>query len=135
MPAQGGTQTKRLWTYGKWDTAPALRMEDGLRDMDGKVIDLTDASKVLFSMGWSSSNHIIMPGQSIIDRGEGTIEDAVTGVVEYQWLEDDLKQEGNFDFQWEIVWNDGTVQTTKSLSYDFIRVQSPPFASRKAYTP
>ena len=135
MPTQGGQIEKQLWTYGSDDTGPPLQMDDGLRDMDGNVIDLTDAEKVLFSMGWSSPNHTNMPTQKIVDRGEGEIVDAVNGVVLYRFQPGDLAAAGIRDFAWEIVWNDGTVQSVKSLSYWFLRVQSPPFAQRGPYQP
>lgn len=135
MPVQGGTFTKQLWHYGTDDTGPPLRMDDGLRDMDGNVIDLTNAEKVLLSVGWASPNHTNMPTQEIVNRGEGDIVDAVTGVVEYPWKAGELQAAGRYDFGWEIVWNDGTVQTTKALAYYYITVQSPPFAQRGPYVP
>lgn len=134
MPTQGLTDQKSLWTYGTHDTAPAHRIE-GLYDMDGKLIDLTDAEKVLLSIGWASPNHTNMPTQAIVDRGEMTIVDAATSVVEYDWQVNDLEAAGRYDFGVEIIWNDGTVQTVKSLAYWYISVQSPPFAGRGNYTP
>ena len=136
MPTQGSTNQKQLWTYGTDDTGPPLVIADGLRDMDGNVIDLTDAEKVLLSVGWASPNHTNMPTQAIVDRGVGNVVgDPTLGVVEYDWQPGDLQAAGRYDFGWEIVWNDGTVQSTKSLAYYYIRVQSPPFAQRGPYVP
>jgi len=134
MPTQGLADRKQLWTYGTDDTGPPHRIE-GLYDMDDKLIDLTDAEKVLLSIGWSSPNHTNMPTQAIVDRGLMSVIDAATSVVEYDWQAGDLEAAGRYDFGVEIVWNDGTVQTVKSLAYWYIRVQSPPFAQRGPYVP
>lgn len=134
MPTQGLTDRKQLWTYGVDDTGPPVRIE-GLYDMDDNLIDVTDAEKVMFSMGWASPNHTNMPTQVIVNRGDMTIVDAATSVVEYPLQAGDLKQTGRFDFSVEIVWNDGTVQTVKSLAYWYMRVQMAPFAQRGPYVP
>lgn len=132
MPTQGNSTTE-LYTYGVHDTGPPLVYT--MRDRDKNVIDLTDAQKVMLSVGHTSYDHHYIPTQEIVDRQDGVIVDAVNGVVEYHWQTGDLKAVGRYDFGWEIVWNDGSVQTVRSLSYDHIKVQAAPFANRGAYTP
>ncbi len=133
MPTQGGIDQKKLWKYGVNDTGPPLTKQ--LFDMDGFVIDLTLADKVLLSVGWRSYDHFFHPTQAIVDRGVGSVIDAFNGMVQYDWQPGDLRSVGQYDFSWEIVWLDGTVQTTLPLAYDYISVQAAPFAGRKAYTP
>ena len=129
MPTQGNT-TQRLRTYGRYDTGPPLDYQ--LKDRAGEIIDLTDVESVWFEMGWTSFDHYWNPTQAKVTNGVCVIDPNGLGLdqgwVQYPWQTDDLDAEGTFDYIFRLKYNDGTVRSVLSLSYDHIKVQAGPYA-------
>ena len=86
------------------DTRPSL---DGTirRTVSGDPLDLTNADSVKFQMRKDDDRHYTVDAAA-------TFIDKPTGRVRYEWEEGDLNNPGDYIGQWEIVWNDDTVQTT-----------------------
>lgn len=125
MPTQS-SEVSRLYTYGVFDTGPPINYI--MKDRDGTIIDLTDADSVYIDIGWQSYDHYWRPTQAIVVAGPCNILNAAGGEIEYPIQEGDLKAVGNYDFNFRIKWNDGTVQTVRSLSRDYIAVQAGPYS-------
>lgn len=130
MPNQSDTTVDRLRKYGIFDTGPPLDYQ--LRDEDGEIIDLTDVAEVFFDMGWSSYQDPFNPSQAKVTNGVCVIDPNALGLtlgwVRYNWQENDLDAAGRFDFHFRLRYNDDTVRTVRSLSYDFVNVKWGPFA-------
>ncbi len=129
MPTQSSS-VSRLYTYGKHDTGPPLDYQ--LKNRQGEIVDLSDAQAVFFEMGWTSFDHYWNPTQAKIRNGPCIIDPNNLGLdqgwVRYAWQANDLDAEGTFDFVFRIKYNDGTVQTIRSLAYDHVKVQTGPYA-------
>ncbi len=97
------------------DTRPAL---DGTirRTVSGDPLDLTDATSIKFQMRKDDDrNYTVDAAAAFIDKP--------TGRVRYEWAEGDLSNPGDYIGQWEILWNDDTVQTTQPANTILIRRQ------------
>ena len=97
------------------DTRPAL---DGTirRTVSGDPLDLTDATSVKFQMRKDDDRKYTVDA-------DAAFVDKPTGRVRYEWEEGDLNNPGEYIGQWEIVWNDSTVQTTQPANSIVIRRQ------------
>jgi hypothetical protein len=129
MPTQSSS-VSRLYTYGQYDTGPPLDYQ--LKDRQGNIVDLTDAQAVFFEMGWTSFDHYWNPTQAKVKNGPCVIDPNGLGLdqgwVRYPWQPGDLDANGTFDFIFRVKFNDGTVQTIRSLAYDHVSVQIGPYA-------
>jgi predicted dehydrogenase len=83
------------------DTAPSLRAT--LKNGSGTVIDLTDAT-VMF--------HMKAVGDTSVKVDAATsIVDAENGIVQYNWTSSDTDTAGSYYAEFEVTYNDGTIET------------------------
>lgn len=98
-----GTDTD-FWIK-KGDTSPAI--EATLEDSKGDAIDLSssgkDASSVDFHMVDSADNTIVDSSATFVDKANGK--------VSYSWSSGDTDEAGLFEAEWEVTYNDGTIET------------------------
>ena len=129
MPNQT-TPVTGIKFYGQNDTAPNL--EYVIKTPEGEVVDLTLADSVYITVAWRTFT--TQPWGSfrtvIVDRALSTIVDAALGEVAWTPAPGDLSTIGDFQFVFEVKWDDGSVSTHKALAYDYITVQTPPGGSR-----
>jgi len=138
MPAQQtGAQAPTVAYYVELDTAPKLRRQ--ILDEHGDSYDLTDASKVEINIAWSSphGSYYTSPRDRIVSQQACDIEVGAEGWV--TWTPgtdvgvDALSPPGQFNFQFETFWNDGTSQTTPPNTYQPLIIRSR--VGGRAYTP
>ena len=87
------------------DTGPPIR--DTLV-ADDSPVDISGATARI---------HITKPDGNTVtssDSEDVTIEDAVGGEVRYDFQSGDLDQEGRYLYEWEVTFNDNSVQTYPS---------------------
>ena len=94
------------------DTTPALKAT--LKDGDGNVINLTDAS-VRFHM------RAIDATSSTVDAEGSVVSPATGGVVQYAWASGDTATAGMYSAEFEITYGDGSIETFPNN--DYIRVE------------
>lgn len=92
------------------DTQP--RMLATLKDGDGDVIDLTDAS-VRFHMRSSAG--------TVVTDAAAVIVTAASGLVRYDWSASDTQAVGTYQAEFEVTYADATIETFPNSGY--IRVQ------------
>jgi hypothetical protein len=81
----------------------------------GVAVDLTLATGVTFKM-----RPFDKPDLKI--NAGCTINDAVTGDVEYRWQADDTDVPGKFHAEYEVIWNDGTTETFPTLGSEIVLI-------------
>ena len=86
------------------DTRPILRFT--CKDDDGSVIDLTSATKVYFTFKKSGAT------EKKFKKECSVVNPPTSGIATYSWGATDLAETGYFEGEIEIVFNDGTKQTT-----------------------
>lgn len=87
------------------DTGPPIR--DTLV-ADDTPVDLSGATVKI---------HLTKPDKTLVtadDSGAVTVESAADGEVKYDFQTGDLDQRGSYNYEWEITFGDGTVQTYPS---------------------
>ena len=131
MPSQTAPITDVQY-YGQNDTAPPLQRV--IKTQQGAVVDLTNAASVWITIAWKSFSPRPWGGyrKIIVDRAVCVIDDAALGEVSWHPAVGDLSIIGDFQYSFEVKWNDDSVSTHKSLAYDYIEVQTPPGGSREA---
>jgi len=131
MPSQTAPITDVQY-YGQNDTSPPLQRV--VKTPAGAVVDLTEAAAVYITVAWKSFTPKPWGSyrKTIVDRALCVIDDAVNGAVSWHPAVGDLSIIGDFQYSFEVKWNDDTVSTHKSLAYDYIIVQTPPGGSRPA---
>lgn len=77
------------------------------------AIDLTNATQVKLRLKSATA---------VITTGATTIVDAVNGKVSYPWQVADLAVKGDYQFEWEITWTGGAVQTVPNDSYNSLTI-------------
>lgn len=97
------------------DTRPAV--EGTLRvTRTGDILDLTNAESIKFQLRKADDELYTVDGEAIfVNR--------TAGRVRYEWDDGDLNNPGEYLAQWEIVWDDDTVQTTNPANTIEIRRQ------------
>lgn len=70
------------------------------------ALNLTTASAVRFQMRQLNDRRYTVDEEALVTNAAG-------GLVRYDWEEGDLSIAGDYICQWEVTWNDGTVQTTE----------------------
>jgi hypothetical protein len=86
------------------DTKPDLLAT--LKDsISGDAIDLSDVDNVRFQMREADDRRYTV-------NATADIPDAPNGKVSYSWGADDLSRPGTYMAQWELHYDDMTVQTT-----------------------
>ena len=135
MPSQTAPVGTNIEFYGQWDTAPDL--DYIIRTPRGDVVDLTDADSVYITVAWRTFTTRAWGSyrKIIVDRALCVITDAVTGAIAWTPADGDLSVIGEFQFSFEVKWNNGTVSTHKALSYDYITIPTPPGGSRSEMLP
>lgn len=108
------------WTIKQHDTAPpyvaALRNDFG--ETSESALDLTDATSVYFLMRPSGVGDVTPTIRALC-----TIDDAVNGLVTYQWVTGDTDITDTYDVEFEIDWSDGTIQTVPNDGYMTVVVE------------
>lgn len=92
------------------DTQPALRAQ--LKDGDDYPIVLTGAS-VRFHMR-------TLTGTVVVDEA-ATIITPANGIVQYNWQAADTATVGSYQAEFEVTYNDGSIETFPNSGY--IRIQ------------
>lgn len=89
------------------DTAPPIssRLADS-----GEVVDLSDASNVKFHMEDKFSRVVIDADLT----GRVNIVNADLGEVEYVFAQRDTKNVGTFKAEWQVLYDNGTIETFPS---------------------
>jgi hypothetical protein len=79
---------------------------------DDDVLDLTNATSV--------DLHIADKYNNLIVDETVTIVDASAGSVSYQWQAADLARVGDFLYEFEVTWNDSSIETypNKKVGFD-----------------
>lgn len=70
----------------------------------GTPVDLTLASSVTFKLREIGRQDLKVNSSAVIT-------DAVNGVVEYRWSAGDTDTAGKYHAEYQVLWNDGTVET------------------------
>ena len=94
------------------DTSPSIRAT--LKDGDGTVINLTDAS-VRFHMrtvGGTSTK---------TDSAASIVSPATSGIVQYDWVAADTDTVGSYQAEFEVTYGDNSIETFPNNGY--IRVE------------
>lgn len=89
------------------DTAPPIssRLTDS-----GEVVDLSDASNVRFHMEDKFERVVVDDDLT----GRVNIVDSGLGEVEYVWGSDDTKNVGSYKAEWQVLYDDGKIETFPS---------------------
>jgi len=90
------------------DTAPSI--EAALKDSNGRVKSMANASTVVFHM--SDEN-----GNILVQNGLGTIINATKGVVAYDWQAGDTSNTGIHSAEFQIEYTNGQVETFPNTGY------------------
>lgn len=77
------------------------------------VVDLTNATSVTFKMRQHGSNVLKVDAAAVVT-------DAVNGEVEYRWVSGDTDSSGDYYAEWQVLWNDGDLETFPTLTYDIV---------------
>jgi len=97
--------------YVTGDTGPAYTARIPLLDNDavatGSYADLTDAT-VNFQMRKPDDK------KYQVNQPATIVGAATDGRVSYSWAVNDLGIAGTYEVQFEVTWNDGTIQTTEA---------------------
>jgi hypothetical protein len=89
------------FTFKVKNTFPFL---EATLTMEGQPINLTNATSVTVRLkGLSSPNTLI--------TGACTYPSPTTGNVIYAWKTTDTEHEGEYEAEWEIAWNNGTISS------------------------
>lgn len=78
-------------------------------------VDLSLASSVTFKMRYRNRIELKVNSSAIVT-------DAVNGVVEYRWAIGDTDTPGMYLAEWEVLWNDSTIETFPTLFQDVVRI-------------
>lgn len=129
MPAQSSAAPTVY--YVEYDTAPPLRA--CLKDGSGDPIDLTGAEvtiTVAFTM--PRGTYYTSPRDQIVVRSPVTVDpDQIANMGWVSWTpgaqgEDDaLTPPGDFLYNFEVTYQDGTRQTVPPISYQTMHIQTP----------
>lgn len=90
------------------DTAPSI--EAALKDSNGRVKSMANASTVVFHM--SDEN-----GNILVENGLGTIVNATKGVVAYEWQAGDTSNTGIHSAEFQIEYTNGQIETFPNTGY------------------
>lgn len=92
-------------TFVQGDTAPDIESVLHEEDIATNLLDLTSATAVRFQMRRENDHRFTI-------NAVASIVDAEKGKVKYAWGVNDLAVPGVYQFQWEVTWAGGKVQTT-----------------------
>jgi 5-hydroxyisourate hydrolase-like protein (transthyretin family) len=99
------------------DTAPAyvVDLQDDV-DTTPVAINLTSATSVTFKMRLADTSGVPAV-DAVMD-----ITTAASGRVTYEWAPGDTDETGTYDVEFEILWNDGTIETVPNSGYNTVIV-------------
>jgi hypothetical protein len=97
------------------DTKPiyAAQLLDQAGTVNEAPINLTNATSVKFIMNNASTG-------TNITNANCAITAAATGQVTYAWDSDDTATSGTYNVEFEIHWNDGTIETVPNQGYNTV---------------
>ena len=100
------------------DTAPAYvyDMQDDVDTESPTAINLTSATSVTFKMRLEGTT-----GAPKVDAAM-EITTPASGRVTYEWAAGDTDTPGTYEVEYEILWNDGTIETVPNNGYDSVIV-------------
>jgi hypothetical protein len=81
------------------------------------VVDLTLATTVTFKMRRLGKIELKVDNTAYVVS-------AVAGSVEYRWAEGDTDAAGEYLAEWEVLWDDDTVETFPTVDYDVVLISS-----------
>lgn len=94
------------------DTSPGI--EAILKDSDNNPINLTGAS-LRFIMAKYNSTELKVDASA-------TIVTAAEGLIKYDWIIGDTDESGTFKAEFEVTYNDGTIETFPNDGYLTIEI-------------
>lgn len=97
------------------DTAPPISSK--LSDED-EYVNLTNVSNVRFHMQDRFERVVVEDDLT----GRVNIVDGQTGKVEYVWSPDDTTDVGLYKAEWEVLYDDGTIETFPTDGYVDIEI-------------
>lgn len=103
-------------TFVQGDTAPDITTTITVEDDPTQPIDLNTVSGIRFQMRKANDRRYTV-------NAEANIIDAVNGKCSYTWGANDLSIPGEYQFQWEITYIGGRIQTTAPIETLTIRRQ------------
>lgn len=129
MPAQ--TSAAPTVYYVEFDTAPPLKA--CLKDGQGDAIDLTGATvTITIAFTMPRQDYYTSPRDQIVVRSPVDVDpDQVENTGNVAWTpgaqgEDDaLTPPGDFLYNFEVTYQDGTKQTIPPISYQTMHIQTP----------
>jgi len=101
------------FTLKEGDTAPAIQAT--LYDINGNPVNLTGATVKFRMRPWNG-------GALIVDADATIVGDSTNGVVEYQWVEADTDDPGEYAAEWVVDWALAGEQTWPSDGYAKIEI-------------
>lgn len=90
------------------DTAPSI--EAVLTDANGRTKSMAEAASVKFHMKSET-------GTILIEDGTGTVKTPAKGIVAYDWQAGDTSNTGIHNAEFEITYNNGTIETFPNTGY------------------
>lgn len=103
-------------TFVQGDTAPAITTVITEEDDTTKVVNLSTATSVKFQMRRADDRRYTV-------NAAAQVVDAALGKCSYSWGANDLAVPGEYQFQWEITWAGGRIQTTAPVETLIVRRQ------------
>jgi len=79
------------------------------------IVDLTLADSVTFKMKEETSNVLKVNAAAVVT-------DAVGGAVEYRWVTADTDTAGLYNAEWQVNWQDGSVETFPTIGFDVVMI-------------
>lgn len=91
------------------DTLPNLPFQ--IFEPDGSTpLDLTNADDVFLCVRTTATSEELFKNRVVID-------DASNGICYYAWSAADTRTPGNYQYEFEIQWSDGNIQTVPVDTY------------------
>ena len=84
----------------KGDLLPSIQAT--LKYLDGTLVDLTDATTVVFHLKQENGDVVISAGTAYVNSSAGA------GIVQYDWQEGDTEVEGVCYAEFVVAFNGGT---------------------------
>ena len=94
------------------DTRPFVEAQ--LKYQNGQYFDLSDVKSVRFLMGLATDNKLRVNSEAIIVN--------TAGRIRYVWKSGDTSEAGNFNAEFQLIFNDGSVLTVPAESYIEVKI-------------
>lgn len=86
-----------------------------LKDADGDAVDLSTATSVTFHMRMKNETDVLINRATIISP-------TVTGQVTLVWLATETETAGDFEAEFEVLWNTGKISTFPNKKHTSIQI-------------